>query len=92
MESLLTLKISLIKCFEIAQMLKQKVAWLEASNMDLQRELEEARDRIEAISRCALESQVRRVFLVISITKKWEKFCKIDTSKFVFASSFQNVT
>ncbi|KAG0626408.1 hypothetical protein M758_2G123600 [Ceratodon purpureus] len=49
------------------QMLKQKVAWLEASNMDLQRELEEARDRIDAISRCALESQVERDTLRIKL-------------------------
>jgi hypothetical protein len=38
--------------------------------MDLRRELEEARDRIDAISQCALESQVRCVFLVITFISK----------------------
>jgi len=47
-------------------MLKQKVAWLEASNMDLGRELEEARDRIDALSQCALESQVSSALLFSS--------------------------
>lgn len=47
-----------MKRFPIVQMLRQKVAWLEASNIDLGRELEEARDRIDALSQCALESQV----------------------------------
>lgn len=47
-------------------MLKQKVAWLEARNMDLGRELEEARDRIDALSQCALESQVSLVLLLSS--------------------------
>ncbi|XP_024400613.1 kinesin-like protein KIN-4C isoform X1 [Physcomitrium patens] len=49
------------------QMLKQKVAWLEASNMDLRRELEEARERIDAVSECALESQVERDKLRIKL-------------------------
>jgi kinesin family protein 4/21/27 len=49
------------------QMLKQKVAWLEASNMDLGRELEEARDRIDALSQCALESQMERDKLRIKL-------------------------
>uniref|UniRef100_A0A7I4F3J3 Kinesin-like protein n=1 Tax=Physcomitrium patens TaxID=3218 RepID=A0A7I4F3J3_PHYPA len=40
------------------QALKQRISWLEASNMDLRRELDEARDRIEAVSQCALEAQV----------------------------------
>lgn len=39
-------------------MLKQKVAWLEACNFDLRRELEEARERLDTMSQCALESQV----------------------------------
>jgi hypothetical protein len=43
------------------QMLKQKVDWLEASNMDLRRELEEALDRVDALCQCALGSQVGRV-------------------------------
>jgi kinesin family protein 4/21/27 len=49
------------------QMLKQKVAWLEASNMELGRELEEARDRIDALSQCALESQMERDKLIIKL-------------------------
>ena len=39
-------------------MLKQKIAWLEACNSDLRRELEEARERLNTMSQCALESQV----------------------------------
>ncbi|KAG0613527.1 hypothetical protein M758_6G110100 [Ceratodon purpureus] len=49
------------------QMLRQKVAWLEASNMELGRELEEARDRIDTLSQCALESQVERDKLRIKL-------------------------
>lgn len=59
-----------MKWFLIVQMLKQKVAWLEASNMDLRRELEEARDRIDAISQCALESQVSYLLLIILFISK----------------------
>jgi len=58
---LLIENLKLMQWFQIVQMLKQKVAWLEASNMDLRRELEEARDRIDALSQCALESQVSYV-------------------------------
>jgi len=51
------------------QMLKQKIAWLEASNLDLRRELEEARDRIDSLSQCALESQVSLVFWFVYLAR-----------------------
>ena len=68
-------------------MLKQKLAWLEASNMDLRRELEEARDRIDAISQCALESQVSSVFISSHLLVSRVSICTMFTFEVVFASS-----
>jgi len=48
-----------------SQMFNQKIGWLEASNMDLRRELDEAQERIVSLQRCALESQVSCDFLEI---------------------------
>ncbi|KAG0584179.1 hypothetical protein KC19_3G191000 [Ceratodon purpureus] len=42
------------------QMFNQKISWLEASNLDLRRELDEAQERIASLSRSASESQVER--------------------------------
>jgi len=43
-------------------MFNQKITWLEASNIDLRRELDEAQVRIVSLQRCATESQVSRDF------------------------------
>ncbi|KAG0589833.1 hypothetical protein KC19_1G052000 [Ceratodon purpureus] len=42
------------------QMLKQKIAWLEASNLDYRKELEENRARMGKLTQQAIESQVSR--------------------------------
>jgi len=70
-----------MKWFQTVQMLKQKVAWLEASNMDLRRELEEARDRIDALSQCALESQVSYVMPRHLFISKSEEDFRVSASK-----------
>jgi kinesin family protein 4/21/27 len=38
--------------------MKQKIVWLEASNMDLRKELVEARGQLESLAQTAVESQV----------------------------------
>jgi hypothetical protein len=40
------------------QVMKQKIAWLEASNMDLRKELVEARGQLESLAQTAVHSQV----------------------------------
>ncbi len=40
------------------QVMKQKIVWLEASNMDLRKELVEARGQLESLAQTAVESQV----------------------------------
>lgn len=49
------------------QIFNQKIAWLEASNIDLRRELDEAQERIVSFQRCAAESQVERDKLMIKL-------------------------
>jgi kinesin family protein 4/21/27 len=47
-------------CFHVnsVQVMKQKMVWLEASNMDLRKELVEARGQLESLAQTAVESQV----------------------------------
>jgi kinesin family protein 4/21/27 len=47
-------------CFHVnsVQVMKQKIVWLEASNMDLRKELVEARGQLESLAQTAVESQV----------------------------------
>jgi kinesin family protein 4/21/27 len=43
---------------ERVQMLKQKVVWLEASNRDLQRQLEESQIQLDTVKQKVVDSQV----------------------------------
>jgi kinesin family protein 4/21/27 len=43
---------------ERVQMLKQKVVWLEASNIDLQRQLEESQIQLDTVLQKVVDSQV----------------------------------
>jgi kinesin family protein 4/21/27 len=43
---------------ERVQMLKQKVVWLEASNIDLQRQLEESQIQLDTVKQKLVDSQV----------------------------------
>jgi kinesin family protein 4/21/27 len=43
---------------ERVQMLKQKVVWLEASNIDLQRQLEKSQIQLDIVKQKVVDSQV----------------------------------
>jgi hypothetical protein len=43
---------------ESVQMLKQKVVWLEASNIDLHRQLEDSRIQLDKVTQNVVDSQV----------------------------------
>jgi hypothetical protein len=43
---------------ESVQMLKQKVVWLEASNIDLHRQLEDSRIQLDKVTQKVVDSQV----------------------------------
>jgi kinesin family protein 4/21/27 len=43
---------------ERVQMLKQKVVWLEASNIDLQRQLKESQIQLDTVKQKVVDSQV----------------------------------
>jgi len=43
---------------ERVQMLKQKIVWLEASNIDLQRQLEESQIQLDTVLQKVVDSQV----------------------------------
>ncbi len=43
---------------ERVQMLKQKVVWLEASNIDLHRQLEESQIQLDTVLQKVVDSQV----------------------------------
>jgi hypothetical protein len=49
-----------VRCIHVnsVQVMKQKIVWLEASNMDLRKELVEARGQLESLAQTAVESQV----------------------------------
>ncbi len=49
-----------MRCIHVnsVQVMKQKIVWLEASNMDLRKELVEARGQLESLAQTAVESQV----------------------------------
>jgi hypothetical protein len=51
------------------QVMKQKIAWLEASNMDLRKELVEARGQLESLAQTAVHSQVERDKLKLKLEK-----------------------
>jgi hypothetical protein len=51
------------------QVMKQKMVWLEASNMDLRKELVEARGQLESLAQTAVESQVERDKLKLKLEK-----------------------
>nr|PNR45420.1 hypothetical protein PHYPA_015191 [Physcomitrium patens] len=49
------------------QIFKQKIAWLESSNVDLRRELHEAQEKITSLSRAASDSRHERDKLLIKL-------------------------
>ncbi|XP_059637201.1 kinesin-like protein KIN-4C [Cornus florida] len=63
--------------FEELQILKHKVSLLEASNADLQRELEERQITCEHLAQCAIEAKVEKDRLIMNIEsarngKSWD--------------------
>jgi hypothetical protein len=54
---------------ESVQMLKQKVVWLESSNIDLHRKLEDSRIQLDKVTQKVVDSQV----LYMRILGQWSR-------------------